>query len=855
MRLKPNKIKQKQQVLDFDYQGCAQEVLFEKLATSPKGLTDQEVKKRQGEYSYNEPARKKKRTILLQFLMMFFNPLVVVLLVIAGFSFYFGQEISAVIVTVMAVMSVCLSFIQEYRAGKEAEKLSEMVRATATVYRNGKSKEIPIREIVPGDIVDLFAGDMIPADLRIIQAKDLFVNQASLTGESLPVEKTANPIQPKSSSPTELTNTAFMGSSVVSGTGIGVVIRTGLATQFGEISRRLAAINVESSFDKGMHRFIWLMIRIMIVLVAVICAINYFTKGNFIEALLFSLAVAVGLTPEMLPMLVAINLSKGAIAMSQKQVIVKRLNAIQNFGAMDVLCTDKTGTLTLDKIVLEKHCDVVRQENMDVLRLAYLNSFYQTGLKNILDKAVLKYEKLVVKQYKKVDEMPFDFSRKLMSVVVDMDGRHRIITKGAPEEVFKRCTKYELEGELLELEPLLLADLKEEYDSLSSEGFRVLAVAYKDADINKEVYSKEDEQNLILKGYIAFLDPPKPTARKTIEILNGLGIELKVLTGDNELVTKKICSEVGLNIKGFAIGELVEKSTDEQLNELVKTTTVFARLSPLQKERVIHALHRNHHTVGYLGDGINDAPALKAADVGISVNNAVDIAKESADIILLQKNLLVLQDGVLEGRKTFGNILKYIKMGSSSNFGNMISMTGASFLLPFLPMLPIQILLNNFLYDISQIAIPSDQVDEEYLTRSRPWNISYIKKFMMVFGPISSIFDFITFGVLLFIFHASPKLFHTGWFLESFCTQALVIHIIRTGKKPFIESKPSPFLMFMSIYMVTIALIIPYTPLGQHFGFVMPTGTFFLVLVFIVGMYLYTVQLVKNWFIKKYGYE
>ena len=846
---------QKTPASHFDCAGCSLEALFEKIGTSPKGLSESEAQKRLIEYGYNEPAKKKKRTILLQILLKFFNPLIIILLIIAGFSFFFGEKISAFIVSLMAIMSVVLSFIQEYKAGREAEKLSEMVRATATVYRNGKPRELPIKEIVPGDVVDLFAGDMIPADLRIIQAKDLFLNQSSLTGESLPVEKMAAPVNAKSPSSMDLLNIVFMGSSVVSGTGLGVVIRTGLATQFGEISRKLAGMNGESSFDKGIQKFTWLMIKAMIVLVLIICAINYFSKGNLVEALLFSLAVAVGLTPEMLPMLVTLNLSKGAIAMSKKQVIVKRLNAIQNFGAMDILCTDKTGTLTLDRIVLEQHCDVVRKEDQGVLQLAYLNSYYQTGLKNILDKAVLRYEKLIVRQFKKVDEIPFDFSRRLMSVVVDLEGKHRIITKGAPEEVFKRCKKYELDGELLDLEDLILTDLREEYDSLSSEGFRVLAVAYKDMENSKEVYSKEDEHDLVLKGYIAFLDPPKPTARKTIDILKGLGIELKVLTGDNELVTKKICGEVGLDIKGLLTGERVEKATDQDLQELVKTTTVFARLSPLQKERVIRALQKNDHTVGYLGDGINDAPSLKAADVGISVNNAVDIAKESADIILLQKNLMALRDGVLEGRRVFGNILKYVKMGSSSNFGNMFSMTGASFLLPFLPMLPIQILLNNFLYDISQVAIPSDEVDEEYLVRSRPWNINYIKKFMMVFGPVSSIFDFITFGVLWFIFHADAHLFSTGWFLESLCTQTLVIHVIRTGKIPLRESWPSQFLIFTSIYIVTIGLMIPFTPLGGYFGLVMPPASYFMALILIVGSYLLMVQVVKSWFIKKYGYE
>jgi Mg2+-importing ATPase len=845
----------KSQVWDFDYISSPAEIIFEGLKTSEKGLAEQDAETRLLEYGFNEPARKKKRTIIFQIFSKLVNPLVIVLLIIAGFSLFFGEKVSAVLIILMAVMSVFLSFIQEYRAGKEAERLSEMVRATATVWRNGKSREVKIREIVPGDVVDLFAGDMIPADLRIISCKDLSINQASLTGESFPVDKVSTLIQPKSNSASELTNIAFMGSSVVSGTGFGVVVKTGLETQFGALSRRLATMPVETGFDKGIRKFTWLMIRLMIILVIIIFAINALTKGNFIEALLFSLAVAVGVTPEMLPMLVAINLSKGAIAMSRKKVIVKRLNSIQNFGAMDVLCTDKTGTLTLDKIVLEHHCDVVREENDEVLKLAYIVSFYQTGLKNILDKAILKHEELQIKQYKKIDEIPFDFSRKIMSVVVEENGRHRVIAKGAPEEIFKRCTKYELDGEVFDSNDMIFTDLKEEYDSLSMDGFRVLAVAYKDMKDNKEVYSRDDEYNLILKGYIAFLDPPKPTARETIEALRALGIEFKVLTGDNELVAKKICGDVGIDVKGLVTGEQIEKASDKELRELVKSASVFARLSPLQKEQVIHALHENKHIVGYLGDGINDAPALKASDVGISVNNAVDIAKESADVILLKKSLMVLRDGVMEGRKTFGNILKYIKMGASSNFGNMFSMTGASLFLPFLPMLPIQILLNNFLYDLSQIAIPSDEVDREYLLKARPWNVDYIRKFIFVIGPISSLFDFITFGVLLYIFHASPALFHTGWFLESLCTQTLVIHIIRTGKIPFIESKPSQFLLFTSIYIVTIGLVIPFTPLGRYFGFVAPPPLYFLALVVIVAAYLFTVQVVKKWFMKRYGYE
>jgi Mg2+-importing ATPase len=857
--LKDNKSKtnniHKLQILDFDYTGCPAEVVFERLKTSEKGLSEQEALRRLDEYGFNEPAKKKKRTILRQIFSKFLNPLVIVLLIIAAFSIFFGEKISALLVSLMAIMSVFLAFIQEFRAGREAEKLSEMVRATATVYRNGKSKEIKMREIVPGDIVDLFAGDMIPADLRIISCKDLFINQASLTGEAFPIEKSCEPIQTKNSSISELRNIAFMGSSVVSGTALGVVIKTGVYTQFGELSRRLATMRIETSFDKGVHKFTWLMIKAMFFMVLFIFGINALRRGDFIGCLLFSLGVAVGLTPEMLPMLVAINLSKGAIAMSKKEVIVKRLNSIQNFGAMDVLCTDKTGTLTMDKIVLEKHCDVVRKEDDDVLRYAYVNSFYQTGLKNLLDRAILKHEKLLVRQFKKIDEIPFDFSRKIMSVVVQMDDKHRIISKGAPEEIFKRCTKYELEGEILDMEDLILSDLKEEYDNLSADGFRVLAIGYKDIDTKKEIYSKDDEKDLILKGYVAFLDPPKPTAIKAIQALEKLGIEFKVLTGDNELVTKKICSEVGLDIKELVTGEQVDKLSDKELQELVKTADVFARLSPLQKERVIHALHENKHIVGYLGDGINDAPALKTSDVGISVNNAVDIAKESADIIILKKSLMVLEDGVREGRKTFGNIVKYIKMGSSSNFGNMFSMTGGSMFLPFLPMLPIQILLNNFLYDLSQVAIPTDEVDNEYLKKPRPWNVDSIKKFMLIIGPISSIYDFLTYGVMLFIFHASAQLFHTGWFIESLCTQTLVIHIIRTGKIPFIESRPSRFLILTSIFIVATGMLIPFSPLAKPFGFVAPPPLYFVILFFMVVTYLLLVQVVKTWFVKKYGYD
>ena len=848
-------IKKQSSAIDFDFTASQGDVVLQKLETSLKGLSEKEAHKRLEEYGFNEPAKKKKRTIVYQIFSKFLNPLVLVLLVIAGFSLFFGEKISAFLVILMAIMSVFLSFIQEYRAGKEAERLSEMVRATATVVRSGKSHEVKIRELVPGDIVDLYAGDMIPADLRIVSSKDLFINQASLTGEAFPIEKFPHPIEVKQGTLAELSNIAFMGSSVVSGTALGVVIKTGIGTQFGELSRRLTAIRVDTNFDKGVNKFMMLMIRVMMVMVGVIFAINALTRGNVIEALLFSLGVAVGLTPEMLPMIVTLNLSKGAIAMSKKQVIVKRLNSIQNFGAMDVLCTDKTGTLTMDKIVLEKHCDVARNEDDDVLRHAYINSFYQTGLKNILDQAILKHEEILVKQYTKVDEIPFDFSRRIMSVIVDMGGYNRLVAKGAPEEIFRRCKKFELEGEMFDLTDMILTDLKEEYKNLSSEGYRVLALAYRDTDKSKNVYSKDDESDLILKGYVAFLDPPKPTTKKTLEAIKNLGIEVKVLTGDNELVTKKICTDVGLNIKGLVTGEQITAMDDDELRKLVKATTVFARLSPLQKERVVTALHDNGHIVGFLGDGINDAAALKVSDVGISVNNAVDIAKESADIILLKKSLMVLEDGVIEGRRTFGNIIKYIKMGSSSNFGNMLSMTGASLFLPFLPMIPIQILLNNFLYDLSQVSIPSDNVDKEYLEKPRNWDVTYIKRFMFVIGPVSSVFDFLTFGIMLFVFHAGPELFRTGWFLESLATQTLVIYVIRTKKIPFIESRPSKFVVLTSLLIVASGFLLVYSPLAKYFHFVhLPAGYFGILFLMIVA-YLVLTHFVKNWFLKKYNYD
>jgi len=845
-------------VSDHDLASLTADELLSKLKSSTSGLSESEAKKRAAALGYNELAKKQKRGLLMKFLSYFVNPLVSILLIICVFSYFFGEKISALIVLAMAILSAVLSFLQEYRAGKEAEKLGEMVRVTSTILRNGKAREVPTRELVVGDVVDLYAGDMIPADLRIISCKDLFVNQSSLTGESFPVEKRSDPITPKGTSPTELTNMAFMGSSVVSGTGYGLVVKTGVRTQFGALSKKLSNTWVETSFERGVREFTMLLLRFIIVLVIAIFAINAILKGNIVEAFLFSLAVAVGLAPAMLPMIVTINLSKGARRMAAKQVIVKRLNSIQNFGAMDVLCTDKTGTLTRNTIVLEKHLNVEGREDESVLMQGYLNSYYQTGLKNLLDRAILKHEKIIVAEYRKLDEIPFDFSRKIMSVVIESPGAvktrgARLIAKGAPKEIFRRCSAVEIGGKIKPMDEKMRQKLHREYIKLSKDGFRVLAVAFRDME-KKPTFDKNDETGLVLKGYLAFLDPPKASAKKTVPMLEKLGIQLKVLTGDNELVTLKVCDEIGLRVPGLVSGDRIENMSDEELRRAVEEANVFVRLSPSHKERIINALRTNGHTVGYLGDGINDAPALKASDVGITVDNAVDIARESADIILLRKSLTVLEDGVVEGRKTFGNIIKYVRMGSSSNLGNMISMTGASLFLPFLPMAPIQILVNNFLYDVSQVAIPTDAVDEEYLTKPRPWNVESIKKFMMIIGPVSSVFDFVTFGVLLFVFHAPQAFFHTGWFIESLCTQTLVIHVIRTGKVPFIESRPSGTLVLTTIGVILFGILLTFLPFGASLGFVPMPLEFFGALALIVGGYVVAVQVVKSWFAKKYGY-
>jgi Mg2+-importing ATPase len=735
-----------------------------------------------------------------------------------------------------------------------------MINTTATVVRDGVEQELPISHIVPGDIVKLAAGDMIPADIRLLACKDFFVVQSSLTGESLPVEKFSTPVDSTNQSPLELHNICFLGTSVESGSATAVVIATGSDTYLGSMAQAITEAQAPTRFDKDIKRFTWLMIRFMLVMVPLVFFINGLTKGSWHEAFFFALAVAVGLTPEMLPMIVTVCLSKGALAMSKRKVIIKRLHSIQNLGAMDILCTDKTGTLTIDHVLLEKHCDVVRKEDEEVLMMAYLNSHFQTGLRNVLDRAILQHaevhEKIHIPDYKKVDEIPFDFSRKMMSVVVEMpDGRHRMITKGAPEEIFARCTHFELDGDIYPIEPILIQDLKEEYERLSADGFRVLALAYKDFEEQKPAYTKADETGMILKGYLAFLDPPKETAAPAIKALQAHGVTVKVLTGDNELVTRKICKEVGLDAEHILLGSEVEQLTDEELAIRAEQATIFARLSPAHKLRIVQILQRNGHTVGFMGDGVNDAPALRAADVGISVDTAVDIAKESADVILLEKSLMVLEEGVLEGRKVFANILKYIRMGASSNFGNVFSVLGTSIFLPYLPMLPIQILTNNLLYDFSQIPIPTDDVDHDQIAKPRTWDIGNITRFILFFGPISSIFDYITFFIMLYVFDCwNPErasLFQTGWFVESLLTQTLIIHIIRTNRIPFLQSRASTPLLMMTALVMAIGIYLPYSPFASSLKFT-PLPTLYWPLLFLILLgYMLLTQVVKQWLLRK----
>jgi Mg2+-importing ATPase len=845
---------------------------FSRLSTRPEGLTSHEASVRLAEHGPNVLAKDQRAGIGKLFWHAVLNPLVILLAVLAVISFATGDMRAGFVMTLMIVLGVGLKLIQEAKADSAAAKLKAMISVTATVIRDGTPQEVPISQLVPGDVVKLAAGDMIPGDVRIIAAKDLFVIQGPLTGESFPVEKFDVEKHATAVAPVELTSIAFLGTSVDSGSATAIIVATGSESYLGRMAEALSEQGTRTAFDRGIARFTWLMLRFIIVMVPTVFLINGLTKGEWGEAFFFALAVAVGLTPEMLPMIVTVCLSKGAIAMSRKKVIVKRINAIQNLGAMDVLCTDKTGTLTMDHVILEKHCDVVLKDDDGVLALAYMNSHFQTGLKSVLDRAILAhtetYAQAAILDYAKVDEIPFDFQRRIMSVVVRTpQGSDRIISKGAPEEIFARCKHFELDGKLFSMNHLFIVDLKEEYERLSADGFRVLAVASKEvpartASGGMTPYTKADECDLILNGYVAFLDPPKDTARAAINALEGHGVHVKVVTGDNELVARKICKEVGLSTEFVLVGGEVEKLTDEQLAAAAEKTTLFARVSPAHKRRIIAALQSRGHTVGFMGDGINDAPALRTADVGVSVDTAVDIAKESADMILLEKSLMVLEEGVIEGRKVFANILKYIRMGASSNFGNMFSVLGASAFLPYLPMAPIQILANNLLYDISQTAIPTDEVDVEQVDKPRPWDMKLLTRFIVFIGPCSSIFDYTTFLMMLYLFNCwdvstpeaaehSERLFQTGWFVESLLTQTLIIHVIRTNRIPFLQSLPSWPLMVTSALVLATGVAIPFTPLGTYLGFTVLPPLYWPLIGLTLLCYVVLTQFAKSWLLRR----
>jgi Mg2+-importing ATPase len=826
------------------------------------GLSQAEADSRLKQFGTNEIAREKRQSAPMRLLGNIKNPLVLLLLALGTVSFLTGDQRATAVIFVMVVLGVVLRFFQETRADNAAAKLQAMVSNTATVVRSGKDEEVPLKMLVPGDIIRLAAGDMVPADVRVLSAKDLFLNQAALTGEALPVERKAAPASANVQNPLDLPNTCFLGSNVESGSATAAVIHTGGSTYFGSLATSIVAPRQLTSFDKGINKFTWLMIRFIAVMVPAVFLINGLSKHDWVEAFLFALAVAVGLTPEMLPMIVTVNLSKGALAMARKKVIVKRLNAIQNFGAMDVLCTDKTGTLTQGKIVLEKHLDVHGNPSERVLQFGYLNSYHHTGLKNLLDEAILDHEELeerlkMKEQYRKVDEIPFDFVRRRMSVVVeDESGLNTLICKGAVDEVLSLCTRVELKGEVIEVLPEHDAKRRQLADELNGEGYRVIAVAYKTMPNapDEPVYSVKDETDLILLGFLAFLDPPKDSATEALKRLKKLNVDVKVLTGDNEIITAYICKEVGMPVEHLLLGSQIEAMSETELAAAASVTSVFARLVPAHKERIIRALQSKGHVLGFMGDGINDAPALKAADVGISVDSAVDIAKESSDIILLENSLLVLEQGVLEGRRVFGNIVKYIKMAASSNFGNMFSVVGASAFLPFLPMLPIQVLTNNLLYDFSQTTIPTDQVDDDWLIKPRQWTIGKILRFILFIGPISSIFDYLTFFMMLYIFDCwhNPALFRTGWFVESLFTQTLIIHVIRTNKIPFIESRASWPLITTSVIIVAVGAWLTVSPLANTLGFVPLPPRYWLYLAFMLLGYAILTQVVKTWFIRRF---
>jgi Mg2+-importing ATPase len=852
--------------------------LLSRLGTSATGLSNEEVIRRLETYGSNEVARKGKRSVFIEFLSHFRSPLVIILIIAAIVSGILGQLVDAIIILSIVLLSVILDFAQEYRAERAAEELKRRVATTATTFRNGAKQDVEISGLVPGDLITLAAGDIVPADARVISARDFFADQSALTGESFPAEKTAEPLAGNNIADTDRwSNYLFMGTSVTNGTATAVIVKTGTSTQYGEIVRKSAEKKPETEFESGLRRFGSLIMQVTFALIIFVFFINVLFRRGVLDSLLFAVALAVGLTPELLPMILSINLSRGSAAMSKKGVIVKRLAAIQNFGSMDVLCADKTGTLTENRVTVILRVDIEGKDSEKVFLYSLLNSRYQTGLRSPLDEAILKHQEVNTDSYQRIDEIPFDFVRKRLSVVVMEDQETLLITKGAPEEIARVISHYEHDGEIYDLTSEARSKVERRYRDLSSQGFRVLGVSYRKVAEGKATYSIADENDMVFLGFIAFMDPLKETAGESLELLRQAGVKLKVLTGDNEIVAGKICQQLGFQVYQFRRGKKyddtvghitrtievepinivpsseIENMNDDALARVVERADIFTRVTPAQKNRIMNALKANGHVVGFLGDGINDTPSMKVSDVSISVTNAVDTAKESADIILLRNDLKVISDGVVEGRKTFGNTMKYIMMAVSSNFGNMFSAAGASLFLPFLPMLPIQILLNNLLYDFAQLTLPTDNVDQTYIQRPQRLQTSFIRNFMVSFGPVSSIFDFLTFFVMLFVFKASAPLFQTAWFIESLFTQTLVIFVIRTRKTPFYRSKPNKLLLLNIVVILIFALILPFTFIGTFFSFVALPLRFLLMLAVFIVAYLGLVEIMKIWFYRRFS--
>lgn len=829
--------------------------VFARLHSSEQGLTSAEASRRLAATGPNEPAEIRRLATLQQLLLFVSNPLVIILLIASVVTAVLGEYLNAALIATMVLLSVALNFVQTFRSQRAAERLRDQVAPTASVLRNGQWQELPRRELVPGDMIHLAAGDLVPADARLVAVVDLHVQQAALTGESMPSEKAAVDIPEAPHALAEARNAVFLGTSVVSGTATAIVTATGRATAFGEIAAHLAAKPPETEFERGVRRFGLLIMRTVFFLVLFVflamIAVHVIKKTPYdpFESLLFAVSLAVGLTPEFLPMITTVTLGQGALHMAREKVIVKHLEAIQNFGSMDILCSDKTGTLTSGDMVLDQHTDALGAPSDRALLLAYVNSSLETGIKSPLDAAILRHGQQDIQAYRKLSEIPFDFERRRLSVVVESGADRLLITKGAPESVVAVCSGYEADGRAVAWDDQTHARVEATYRNLSEQGYRVLALGVRSVPVQAG-YRVTDEQNLTLVGFVAFIDPPLLDAKDSLDALARDGVQVKILSGDNELVARHVCTQVGLEASRIILGDELDRMSDTALAHVAEQTHVFARVSPSQKNRIILALKSRDHVVGFLGDGINDAPSLHTADVGISVATAVDVAKDAADIILLDRGLGILHSGIIEGRKAFGNVMKYLLMGTSSNFGNMFSMAGAALFLPFLPMLPTQILLNNFMYDLSQVTIPTDNVDPSFIHKPQRWSIATIRDFMVFIGPISSIYDFLTFFVMLVVFRASAPLFHTGWFVESLATQTLVIFIIRTGGNPF-RSRPSRPLAITTLAIVLVGAILPFTPMADALGFTALPPLYFLILVAMTTTYLLLVELGKRWLMRR----